>query len=128
MKTLTLQISKAHLDEILSGKRKHHHVDIIPTNVNDLIYYVCEGRKYRPNDTLPEEGELEMQPIAYDAIRFEVGDGKHQTLFAIVEVKAADIYIITDAEGNDVVEEFEGTEFLATQIDYRLGRILEQQG
>lgn len=128
MKTLTLQISKAHLDEILSGKRKHHHVDIIPTNVNDLIYYVCEGQKYRPNDTLPEEGELEMQPIVYDAIRLEVGEGKHHPLFAIVEVKAADIYIITDAEGNDIVEEFEGTEFLATQIDYRLGRILEQQG
>ena len=42
------------------------------------------------------------------------------------EVKAAEAVILTDENGNDIVYKYQGEEYLAAQMDYTLGKILEK--
>ena len=46
--------------------------------------------------------------------------------YIIVEVKNAEAVILTDENGNDIVYEYQGEEYLAAQMDYTLGKILEK--
>lgn len=46
--------------------------------------------------------------------------------YIIVEVKNAEAVILTDDDGNDIVYEYNGEEYLAAQMDYTLGKILEK--
>ena len=46
--------------------------------------------------------------------------------YIVVEVKAAEAVILTDENGNDIIYEHQGEEYLAAQIDYTLGKILEK--
>ena len=46
--------------------------------------------------------------------------------YIIVEVKVAEAVILTDENGNDIVYEHQGEEYLAAQMDYTLGKILER--
>ncbi len=41
-------------------------------------------------------------------------------------MKAAEAVILTDENGNDIVYEHQGEEYLAAQMDYTLGKILEK--
>ena len=44
----------------------------------------------------------------------------------IVEVKNAEASILTDENDEDIVYEHQGEEYLAAQIDYALGKVLEK--
>ena len=41
-------------------------------------------------------------------------------------MKAAEAVILTDENGNDIVYKYQGEEYLAAQMDYTLGKILEK--
>ena len=41
-------------------------------------------------------------------------------------MKAAEAVILTDENGNDIVYEHQGEEYLVAQMDYTLGKILER--
>ena len=75
---------------------------------------------------LPEEGEVELKPIKYDAIKLLTGAYTGKLPYIIVEVKVAEAVILTDENGNDIVYEHQGEEYLAAQMDYTLGKILEK--
>ena len=76
--------------------------------------------------SLPEEGEVELKPIKYDAIKLLTGAYTGKRPYIIVEVKAAEAVILTDENGNDIVYEHQGEEYLAAQMNYTLGKILEK--
>ena len=44
----------------------------------------------------------------------------------IIEVKSAEAVILTDDKGDDIVYEYQGKEYLAAQMDYTLGKVLEK--
>ena len=44
----------------------------------------------------------------------------------IVEVKSAEAVILTDDKGDDIVYEYQGEEYLAAQMNYTLGKVLEK--
>lgn len=118
MKILTLIIKQKYFDEILSGKKT---VETREIRHNNFKKY-CE---------LDEDGYAKFDedkgvfiPRQYDAIRFFVGYNKERDT-ALVEVKGAEIGIFVDEEGKEIVYEANGEEFIASYIDYALGKVLE---
>lgn len=126
MNVLTLSIKQKFFDEILAGKKTHEYREIRPTNAKKYITYLCGGKEYKPNEELPEEGDVEIKPIKYDTIKLLTGEYKGKRPYAIVEVKGAEVTILTDEDGNDIVYTHNGEEYLAAQIDYTLGEVLEK--
>lgn len=126
MKILTLSIKQKHFDEILAGKKTHEYREIRPTNAKKYITYLCGGKEYKVDEELPEEGEVDLKPIKYDAIKFLTGEYKGKRPYIIVEVKREEVAILTDENGEDIVYEYNGEEYLAAQIDYTLGKVLEK--
>ena len=110
MNILTLSIKQIYFDEILAGKKTHEYREIRPTNAKKYITYLCGGKEYKADEELPEEGEIELKPIKYDAIKFLTGEYKGKRPYAIVEVKGAEASILTDEDGNDIVYEHQGEE------------------
>lgn len=126
MKILTLSIKQKYFDEILAGEKTHEYREIRPTNAKKYITYLCGGKEYPTDAELPEEGEIELKPIKYDAIKLLTGAYTGKRPYIIVEVKAAEAVILTDENGDDIVYEYKGEEYLAAQMDYTLGKILEK--
>ena len=73
MNILTLSIKQKYFDEILAGKKTHEYREIRPTNAKKYITYLCGGKEYPADAELPEEGEIELKPIKYDAIKLLTG-------------------------------------------------------
>lgn len=124
MKELQLIIKQKYLDEILAGTKPKEYREIRPTTSKKYIHYVCDGKEYMDADELPEEGEVEIVPNHYDAIRFFVGYNKDRAS-ALVEVKGATVEFLVDEDGNEIVYEYKGEEYVAAQIVYDLGKVLE---
>lgn len=126
MKILTLSIKQKYFDEILAGTKTHEYREIRPTNAKKYITYLCGGKEYKVDEELPEEGEIVLNAIKYDAIKLLTGAYTGKRPYIIVEVKDAEAFILTDDEDNDIVYEYQGKEYLAAQVDYTLGKILEK--
>lgn len=62
----------------------------------------------------------------YDAIQFYVGYNKNRDS-ALVEVKDAKIVLLTDENDNEIVYEYEGREYVAAEIEYYLGKVIEKK-
>ena len=125
MKELQLIIKQKYFDEILSGIKSKEYREIRPTTAKKYVYYLCDGKTYLDGAELPEEGDVEVCPIHYDAIRFFVGYNKDRAS-ALVEVTGATIEFLVDEEGNEIVYEYKGEEYVAAQIVYDLGRVIEK--
>lgn len=126
MKILTLSIKQKYFDEILAGKKNHEYRDIRPTNVKKYITYLCGGKEYKADEELPEEGDIELKPIKYDAIKLLTGEYKGKRPYIIIEVIDAEVTILIDENGDDIICTDKGEEYIATQMDYTLGKILER--
>ena len=118
MKILTLIIKQRYFDEIISGKKKVETREIRHNNYKKYCELGEDG--YAKFD---EENGI-FVPKEYDAIRFFVGYNKDRAT-ALVEVKGANIGIFVDEEGKEIVYEANGEEFIASYIDYDLGKVLE---
>lgn len=123
---LTLSIKQKYFDEILAGTKTHEYRDIRPTNAKKYITYLCGGKEYINTEDLPEEGDVTICPIQYRALKLLTGAYSGTRPYIIVEVKNAEAVILTDDDGNDIVYEYNGEEYLAAQMDYTLGKILEK--
>ena len=115
MNILTLSIKQKYFDEILAGKKTHEYREIRPTNAKKYITYLCGGKEYPADAELPEEGEIELKPIKYDAIKLLTGAYTGKRPYIIVEVKNAEAVILTDENGHSTegltsfrIEDFEG--------------------
>ena len=64
--------------------------------------------------------------IKYYAIKLLTGEYKGKRPYMIIEVKSAEAVILTDDNGDDIVYEYQGEEYLAAQMDYTLGKVLEK--
>lgn len=130
MKILTLSIKQKYFDEILAGKKTHEYREIRPTNAKRYIRYKLNGKLYEDADDVPsdeeEPGEVTLALVKYDAIKLLTGAYSGKRPYIIIEVKAAEVAILTDESGEDIVYEYKGENYLAAQMDYTLGKILEK--
>lgn len=125
MKILNLIIKQKYFDEIIAGTKTQEFREIRPTTSKKYINYLCDGIVYTDDKMLPEEGDIEVVPIEYDAIRFYVGYNKDRDS-ALVEVKDALVEFFVDEDGNDIVYDYKGEEYIAAQIVYNLGKVIQK--
>ena len=131
MKTLSLIIKREFFDKILSGEKTIEFREIRPTTASRYIYYINNdnGQIVAPKDIkdAPDTpGGYSYEPIKYDAIRLFVGYNKNRAS-AVVEVKDAQIYEITDENNEVIIYEHEGQEYPLSEIRYTLGKVLEKE-
>lgn len=129
MKVLTLSIKQKWFDEILAGKKTQEFREIRPTNGKKYFRYVLNGKEY-VEETLPsaeeEPGDVDLVPVKYDAIKFLTGAYTGKRPWALVEVKGAKIELFCDEDGNDITYEYNGKTYVAAQITYDLGKVLDK--
>ena len=134
MKTLTLHLKRVFFDEILAGTKTHEYRDILPGNQKRFIRYVLNGKEYTSLQEMPSEeeepGDVDVIPVQYDCIKFMTGANAGGRPYIVVEVKDAEVVFLTDEEGKDLilVDEENNLEYIAAQMDYTLGNILERSG
>lgn len=115
MKTITLQIKKQFLDEILLGKKKEEFREIRPNNSKKYIEYF-----------IAEDGEEDVRPIPVNRIQFFNGYAKDRPE-VIIEVMSAEIEYIVDEAGEFVEYEEKGEIYLTSQMVYSLGKIVSKK-
>lgn len=127
MRILTLSIRQEPFDEIVSGKKTQEFRELRPTTAPKYIYFENEkGKIYKNEADVPDnEGEFFVKAIKYDAIKFVTGEYKGIRPFAIVEVTGAEIQYFEDEDGELITYETDGVEYVAGQMVYDLGRIIE---
>ena len=126
MKILTLSIKQKYFDEILAGTKKQEYREIRPNNFARYCRYVYNGNMYETDEGLPAEAEIEVVPVAYDALKLLTGEYKGKRPYVIIEVDGAEVQLLTDDNDQDIVYEHDGKEYLAAQICYTLGDIIER--
>lgn len=131
MKILTLSIRQQFFDEILNGTKTHEYREIRPNNAKRYFRYEHKGKLYTPqvdNDQIPDDDEpVYLRPVKYDAIKFLTGAYSGKRPYMIVEVKDAEVVLLTDENGEDIVYKWtDGEEYIAAQMDYTLGKVLEK--
>lgn len=127
-KVLNLIIKQSWFDKIMSGEKKVETREIRAKTAYRYIEYVNEesNEVYKQYKDVPKEVPVYVRPVEYDAIHFYVGYNKGRDE-ALVEVLGAEIVVITDEKGEEVVYEYEGETFILCEIDYELGQILESK-
>lgn len=131
MKILTLSIKQEYFDEILAGTKTHEYREIRPNNAKRYFRYELNGKLYETTYDMPsdeeEDGDVNLVPVKYDAIKFLTGAYRGKRPYMIVEVKKAEVVLLADEEGNDIIYEWtDGKEYIAAEMDYTLGKILEK--
>jgi hypothetical protein len=129
MRILTLSIKQKYFDQILAGAKKDETREIRPNNFNKYCSYLYEDEKlYKNGDELPEGGFIDIVPEKYDAIKFLTGEYKGKRPYIIAKVESEKIFLLQDENGEDVIYEWsDGKEYIAAEIDYKLGEIVEKQ-
>lgn len=91
------------------------------------MFYRCNGVDYKNESDLPDDdSEVEFIPVHYDALYLINGRRKDAPRL-LVEVLKADIYIMQDEDGNDIILDNGVEQFYDCQIWYTLGKVLETE-
>ena len=117
MKILNLIIKQKYYDAIMAGRKVQEFREVRPTTIKKLLQLDEEGFE------VVDEND-NAQPIKYDAIRFYVGYAKDRDT-ALVEVKGAHCEIFVDDDGKAIEYEYKGQNWVAEQVVFDLGKILE---
>ena len=125
MKTLNLIIKQKYFDAIMQGRKVQEYREVRPTNQKKFLKFICNGKELSYDEAMPDDGEIDIEPIKYDAIRFYVGYNKDRDS-ALVEVTDAQFQVIVDENDELIYYEYKGEEYFACQVVYELGRILEK--
>ena len=126
MKILQLIIKRPFFDAILAGDKRTETREIRPNTASRYIEYFNPetGETYPKPDEVPDGAPMDARCIQYDAIRFFVGYAKDRPS-ALVRVIGAEYFLLTDEEGKEIVYTVKGREYIAAEIDYSLGDIIE---
>lgn len=121
LKICNLIIKQRWFDEIMSGKKTKEYREIRPATTDKF----CEIDP-KTGDSLFDEEKGIFVPRHYDAIRFYVGYNKDRDT-ALVEVKDSYIQLFVDEDNKPIEYEYKGDWYLASQIVFELGEILEKK-
>jgi hypothetical protein len=111
MSQLCLSIKQIYFDAILSGEKKIETREIKPKNAEKY----CD---------FSEDGEL-IGARHYDTLKLLTGAYSGVRPFMIIEVEKAEVIIYEDDEGKEIVYEEDGEQYVAADVEYTLGKIIE---
>ena len=117
MKILYLPIKQKYFDAIMAGRKVQEFREVRPTTIKKLLQLDADGYE------IVDEDE-NAQPIMYDAILFAVGYSKDRDT-ALVEVENSHCEIFIDKDGKPIEYEYENQIWVAEQVVYDLGKVLE---
>lgn len=117
MNILTLSVRQKFFDQIVSGEKKQEFREIRHNNTARYCKVDARGDIVAKDDVL--------QPRKYDAIKFLTGKHEGKRPFILVKIKEASIELFVDDEGEYITYEHEGEEYIAAQIVYDLGEVIE---
>lgn len=127
MKKLTLQITKDSFQAILKGEQKVEHRYVYTSNQKKYVKFKCGGKVYDTQDEIPDgDADIEIVPIDYNVLYLINGRRKDAPRLT-VEVKSAEFVIFTDEEGNDIIYNENGVEYVGCQVWYHLGKVLSTE-
>lgn len=118
MKILNLIIKQKYFDLIMKGEKKQEFREIRPSTEKRYV------QLDEDNIEITDENGNSI-PVEYDAIRFFVGYNKNRDS-ALVKVESAYTEIFVDEDGEIIDYEYNGDYYIAQQIVYNLGEILER--
>ena len=111
----------------MSGEKPTEIREIRHNNFVKYCRYLHDGKEYQNEDEIPEDDkEVDVVPVKYDALKLVTGAYKGERPYAIVEVLGAEIFVMTDENDEQIVYEVGGKEYIAAQIEYRLGKVIER--
>lgn len=130
-KVLNLSIKQNYFDEIVAGTKTHEYRDVTPGTERKYVYFELDGKFVAESSMLPPSRKLSkdviLHPIKYEQIKLSTGAYSGKRPYIIVEVLDAKIAFDEDGDGNRMtLEDDYGTEYLAAQMDYTLGKIIEK--
>lgn len=130
MKVLNLIIKQKYFDEILAGTKTEEYREVRPTTFKKYLRYEVNGKLYESLDDpelkpLNGDFEFDVDIIKYDALRLYVGYNKDRDSM-LVEVKDTFITFFTDENDEDITYEHNGNIYVASEMTYVLGEILEK--
>lgn len=115
MSRLALQITRPCFVDILEGRQ----------TVESRYVYPRNAKKYVDEIEHPD-GSVEVKPKHYDMLWLINGHRKDAPRLE-VEVVSEEFIILTDEDGNDLTFEENGVEYLASMVEYHLGKILSTE-
>lgn len=126
MEILTLIIKQQYFNEILSGDKKKETREIRPNTQKKYVHFydTATGATLQPEDINEDSQNVGAQPRHYDAIRFCVGYAADRPT-ALVKVEDAKINTVHYEDGEPMTYEEKGKKYVAAQIVYDLGDIIE---
>lgn len=113
----------------MAGKKKKEYREILATNARKYIRYVSRGVRYENINDIPadhDDSKIILEPVKYDAIKLITGAYSGKRPWALVEVKDAEIELMTDDDGEFVTYMHNDEEYIYAQIIYTLGDVLER--
>ena len=75
---------------------------------------------------VPKGVDCKPEIVKYDALKLITGEQKGTRPYLIVEVKSAQIEVITDEDDNVITYEKDGMTYVMAQIVYKLGKVLDK--
>lgn len=126
MNVLTLSIKQKPFDDILSGKKDFERREIKPSNVNDYVSYIVDGKEYEREEDIPDgDSEVTVKAKSYDCLKLVTGKFEGKRPYLIVEVKDARIEFLFDENGDFILDQEKGKEYALANIIFELGNVVE---
>lgn len=127
MNVLTLNIRQKHFDDILSGKKNFERREIKPSNVNDYVSYIADGKVYEREEDIPDgDSEVTVKAKSYDRLKLVTGKFEGKRPYLVIEVKDARIEFLFDENGDFILDKEKGKEYALANIIFELGEIVEE--
>lgn len=126
MNILTLSIKQKPFDDILSGKKDFERREIRPSNVENYVSFIVDGKEYAREEDVPEgDSEVMVKAKSYDRLKLVTGEYKGKRPYLIVEVKDACVEFLYDENGDFIIGMEKGKEYAIAHIVFELGNIVE---
>ncbi|MCL1942611.1 MAG: ASCH domain-containing protein [Candidatus Azobacteroides sp.] len=127
MNILILSIKQKHFDDIASGVKKIETREIRPNNFSRYCRYLHKGTEYINADDIPDDdADIEVVPVKYDAVKLLTGKYTGKRPYLIIEIKDSKVYFLKDENDEEMTYEIDGKTYIAAEIDYELGDVIEK--
>lgn len=128
MKVLTLTIKQQPFNEILACEKTEEFRELRPTMYCSryVVYRGDDGKVYKMASQVPAGIDCKPEIVEYDALKLVTGEQKGTRPYLVVEVKSAQIEVITDENDEVITYEKDGMTYAMAQIVYKLGKVLEK--